>query len=126
MSTGQVSAGYAIGAQAKVRHNYPRTSIKKAKRQEMKLTLKQRFRNWLLDSNQTDESESQGLYVEADRLSTEGLRLQIYKAQGGYVVETRSYDRKTDRNNSTMHVITEESDLGDSLGKIVMMEALRG
>ena len=54
------------------------------------------------------------------------MRLQIYKASGGYVVETRGYDRKMDRNNYTMHVIKEEEDLGERLGKIVMMEALRG
>jgi hypothetical protein len=31
-----------------------------------------------------------------------------------------------DRNVNTMHVITDEQDLGDALVKIVMMEALRG
>jgi hypothetical protein len=53
------------------------------------------------------------------------MRLQIYKASGGFVVETRQYDRRTDRHNNTMHVVTEEQDLGQALGKIVMMEALR-
>lgn len=92
---------------------------------KMKLTLKQRFRNWL---NDTDYEPNEGINIhsiEADRLSSEGLRLQIYKASGGFVVETRSYDRKTDRNNNTMHVITENEDLGDRLGKIVMLEAMR-
>jgi hypothetical protein len=51
--------------------------------------------------------------------------MQIYKASGGYVVETRSYDSHKDRNFNSMHVITEEQDLGDALGKIVMMEALK-
>ncbi len=120
MATGQVSAGYALG-------NQVRSSIKPVRRirkeKEMKLTLKQRFRNWLNDSN---EIEDNSMYVEADKFSSDGIRLQIYKASGGYVVETRGYDRKTDRNNSSMHVINDDQDLGDALGKIVMMEALRG
>ncbi len=91
----------------------------------MKLTFKQRIRNWLMDSP-PDMEEDNSMYVEADRFNSDGIRLQIYKASGGYVVETRGYDRKTDRNHCTMHVINEEQDLGDALGKIVMMEALKG
>ncbi len=88
----------------------------------MKLTLKQRFRNWL---NRDDDEQDVPQLVEADRLSSEGMRLQIYKASGGYVVETRSYDRRKDQNFNNMHVIRDDQDLGESLGKIVMMEALQ-
>jgi hypothetical protein len=94
--------------------------IKKATK--MKLTLKQRFRNWL---NRDDDEQDVPQLVEADRLSSEGMRLQIYKASGGYVVETRSYDRRKDQNFHNMHVIRDDQDLGESLGKIVMMEALQ-
>ena len=94
--------------------------LKKARK--MKLTLKQRFRNWL---NNDDYEEDSLQVVEADKLSSDGMRLQIYRASGGYVVETRSYDHHKDRNLNTMHVITEDQDLGDALGKIVMMEALK-
>ena len=126
MSTGQVSAGYAIGAKSSVKiprqlKQY-RNRIEKQK--TMKLTLKQRFRQWLLDSPPEIEADH-GIYVEEDKLSSEGMRLQIYKASGGFVVETRSYDRRTDRNSNSMHVITDDQDLGDALGKIVMMEALK-
>jgi hypothetical protein len=93
--------------------------IRKAK--QMKLTFKQRIRNWLM----REEDEQDIPQLEADRFSSEGMRLQIYKASGGYVVETRSYDSHKDRNHNSMHVITEEQDLGDALGKIVMMEALK-
>lgn len=95
--------------------------IRKARK--MKLTFKQRIRNWLMGED--DDSMAIPQLVESDRLSSEGLRLQIYKASGGYVVETRSYDSHKDRHNYSMHIITEEADLGDSLGKIVMMEALK-
>jgi hypothetical protein len=125
MSTGQVSAGYAIGQKSIARTpGYGLNKIKKARKKEMKLTLKQRFRNWLMD-HQDDIEADRGIYVEEDKLSSEGMRLQIYKASGGYVVETRSYDRNRDRNQNTMHVITEAEDLGDRLAKIIMMEALQ-
>ena len=91
----------------------------------MKLTLKQRFRNWLNDTNE-DEYANVPQTIEESKLQSEGIRLQIYKASGGFVVETRSYDHKLDRSRCEMHVITDEEDLGTRLGQIVMMEALRG
>jgi hypothetical protein len=121
MSTGQVSKGWAVGKST----SYPTTRANRARKAPtMKLTFKQRIRNWLM--REDDEADvPQQLAVEGSRFDSDGMRLQIYKASGGYVVETRNYDRRTDRHNSTMHVIREDQDLGDALGKIVMMEALR-
>lgn len=95
-------------------------TIKKAR--PMKLTIKQRLRNWLNDDQDVYANE----VVQTSSLDSDGMRLQIYKASGGYVVETRKYNRRTDENTNSMHVVTEEQDLGEALGKIVMMEALRG
>jgi hypothetical protein len=101
--------------------------IRRAKRQEkMKLTFKQKIRNWLMNDGEDQADEYIPQDIEGSRLDSNGMRLQIYKASGGYVVETRSYDRRKDENLNTMHVITEGQDLGNELGKIVMMEALRG
>lgn len=102
----------------------PYSSVsRKEKKALMKISLKQRFRNWLMDSG---EEASQDICVTEDKLSSDGMRMQIYRASGGFVVETRGYDRQKDRSLTSMHVITEDQDLGDALGKIVMMEALRG
>ena len=106
-----------VNVLASAKHSRRSTKAKK-----VKLTLKQRFRNWLM----TEEiGEDAPQLVEADRLSSEGMRLQVYRASGGYVVETRNYDHHKDRSFHTMHVITEDQDLGEALGKIVMMEALK-
>jgi len=123
-----MSGGYAVASQASIAKPRGLSKIKRARytveeKKTMKLTLKQRFRNWLLDG--LDELP-QDIYVEEDKLQSDGMRLQVYRASGGYVVETRGYDRKMDRNNYTMHVIKDDDDLGNALGKIVMMEALRG
>ena len=124
MGTGSIksSAGYALGGQAKVRHS---ATYVNPTRKKMKRSIKQRIRDWLSDDEPTIGRASDA-YIEEDRFQSDGMRLQIYKASGGFVVETRNYDRRTDRNATTMHVITEEQDLGEALGKIVMMEALRG
>jgi hypothetical protein len=99
--------------------------ISRKQEQKMKLSLRQRLRNWIMRDD--DEYADQAISVdETPHLESEGLRLQVYRASGGYVVETRSYDRKNDRNHNTMHVITDDEDLGERIGKIIMMEALRG
>lgn len=113
-------SGYGQVAVAKMSSGNQVRKVKKVRK--MKLGLKQRIRNWL---NSDDYEQDVPQLVEADRLSSEGMRMQIYKASGGYVIETRSYDSHKDRNHNSMHVITDDQDLGDSLGKIVMMEALK-
>jgi hypothetical protein len=122
MSTGQVSGGWAVGKST----SYPTTKANRINRARkaptMKLTFKQRIRNWIM-SDEFEQDIPQA--IESDRLASEGMRMQIYKASGGYVIETRSYDHHKDRHNTSMHVITEDHDLGDALGKIVMMEALK-
>ena len=60
----------------------------------------------------------------------EGLRSQstnfaLYNANGGTVVELRSYNESTDRNSTALYVISSEKDLGQELGHIVTMEALK-
>lgn len=113
-------SGYGQVAVAKMSSGNQLRRVKKVRK--MKLSLKQRIRNWL---NSDDYEEDIPQVVEADKLSSEGMRLQVYKASGGYVIETRSYDHHKDRNYTSMHVITEDQDLGKALGQIVMMEALK-
>jgi len=110
--------GYAISSSKSINTRANR------RKEKVKLTLKQRIRNWVLD----DGLERADICVQdndADRFSSEGMRLQVYRASGGFVVETSSYDRKKDQNNNTMHVITDEEDLGERISKIIMMETLR-
>ena len=92
----------------------------------MKLTFKQKIRNWLLNDNTekelvyADDCESIGI-----DLHSHSFRLQVYGASGGTIVETTKYDRKSDENRHSLHVITEDKDLGEELAKIITMESLR-
>jgi hypothetical protein len=128
-----MSSGYAVASQAKNPRRPPRITgsnqIKRAKHyveeRPMKLTIKQRIRNWLMNDTNTIGGLEQDHYVETDRFSSDGMRFNLYKASGGFVIETRSYDRRKDENVNSMYVITEDKDLGEELGKIITMESLR-
>lgn len=90
----------------------------------MKLTLKQRIRNWLLD----DGEENTLVYAEdceGPEIQSPGFRLNVYGASGGTIVETTKYDRKSDENRHSLHVVTDDKDLGEELSKIITMEQLR-
>ena len=53
------------------------------------------------------------------------LQFTVYVANGGRVVETRRYDKKTDRSTNGLYVINNDADFGKEIDKIITMEALR-
>jgi hypothetical protein len=92
----------------------------------MKLTFKQRIRKWLMDD--TDELEyGNAISVDSDgpNIQSQGFRLNIYGAAGGTIIETTKYDRQKDDHRHSLHVVTDDKDLGEELAKIITMESLR-
>jgi hypothetical protein len=89
----------------------------------MKLTFKQKLRNWLM--NDPEDYDETVCIDDGPDLSSQGFRLNIYGASGGTIVETTKYDRKSDDNRHSLHIITEDKDLGAELSKIITMEQLR-
>ena len=94
-------------------------------KKKMKLTLKQKIRNWLMEDQDDDYPVSISIDEQCTSLESNGFRLQVYKANGGVVVETRNYDHRKDENRNSLYVITEDKDLGAEIGKIITMENLR-
>jgi hypothetical protein len=95
--------------------------------------LKLRLRNWVNSahdegqvSNIKRSQRGQIISTSDETLSTEPLRLSIYRANGGTIVETRVYDRQKDRSQNQLHIVSHDDDLGQALSKIITMEALRG
>lgn len=89
---------------------------------------KHRIKNWLrnwLNSDELSDKADRPIQAEPANLQSEGMRFQLYKASGGYVIETAMYDHVKDRRHTKMYVITDDKDLGSELGKIITMEALR-
>ena len=94
--------------------------------------LKLKLRDWVnsaqdIEMNST-RKQQRGLAISSDgeTLGTEPLRLSIYRANGGTIVETRNYDRQKDRSLTHLHIVQHDDDLGQSLAKIITMESLRG
>jgi hypothetical protein len=89
--------------------------------------LKRRLRNWI-NSEDVETISSNKLVSTRDRHELEGepIRFNIFRASGGTVVQTYIYDRQRDRSNTQLHIIGHDQDIGESLGKIITMESLRG
>ena len=53
------------------------------------------------------------------------IRFKVQQVSGGTLVETTWYDHKKDENRVKLHIITQEENLSESIGKIVTMELLQ-
>jgi len=93
----------------------------------MKLTFKQRIRNWLMnDDSDTDYSGNLiSVDSEGPNIQSQGFRLNVYSASGGTIIETTKYDRQKDDHKHSLHVVTDDKELGEELAKIITMESLR-
>lgn len=63
--------------------------------------------------------------IHSRTMESTGMNFTVYRANGGHIIEHRVYDRKTDRNNSSLHIITDDKDLGEEIGKIITFESIR-
>ena len=94
--------------------------------------LKLMLRNWVNSANDVEivstRKSNRGLAIASDSesLSTEPMRLSVYRANGGTIIETRVYDRNKDKNHNQLHIVGHDDDLGRSIAKIITMESLRG
>ena len=126
-----MSGGYAVASVTKVPRIRGANKINRARsvveKKPMKLTFKQRIRNWIM--NDDVETDYSGNLISVDsegpNIQSQGFRLNVYSASGGTIIETTKYDRKNDENRHSLHVVTEDKDLGEELSKIITMEQLR-
>jgi len=86
--------------------------------------LKRKLRNWL-NSDELIEVSAVIAGRNRDSLQSMGMNFTIYQANGGTIVEINQYDHKTDRSDRSLHIITNEQDLGQGIAHIVTFEMLR-
>ena len=91
----------------------------------MKLTFKQRFRNWLMNDDELEYGNAIAVDSEGPDIQSQGFRLNVYSASGGTIIETTKYDRQKDNHKHSLHVVTDDKELGEELAKIITMESLR-
>jgi len=91
----------------------------------MKLTFKQRIRNWLMNDDELEYGNVIAVDSEGPNIQSQGFRLNVYSASGGTIIETTKYDRQKDDHRHSLHVVTDDKELGEELAKIITMESLR-
>jgi hypothetical protein len=62
---------------------------------------------------------------ESDELGSEPITFRMFKANGGWAIEFRQYDNKTDRMDTSLYVVNNEEELGKHISQIITMEALK-
>jgi hypothetical protein len=127
-----MSGGYAVAQRPQRRVPRITSSSQQLKRvrpyveeKPMKLTIKQRIRNWLMNDEEDNYQVNSIDDENGPDLNSQSFRLNVYNASGGTIVETTKYDRKSDENRHSLHVVTADKDLGEELSKIITMESLR-
>ena len=91
----------------------------------MKLTFKQKLRKWLMDDSDEYGNNIISVDSEGPNIQSQGFRLNVYSASGGTIIETTKYDSKKDEHRHSLHVVTDDKELGEELAKIITMESLR-
>ena len=81
----------------------------------------------LVTWSMNDNSDRQDIAMpeEGSRISTTGIRFEVYRANGGTVVETRRNDRRSGDSIYELHVVAGDQDIGQEIGRIITMEALK-
>ena len=81
----------------------------------------------LIEENNRVERDSSVQLASSSARSIEsnGMSFTVYRANGGHIIETRKYDRKRDHNDNGLHIVTDDKDLGEEIGKIITYENLR-
>lgn len=87
--------------------------------------IKKKLKRWL----EEDEMLIKNSYIELEKRpsirSCGGTAFVVYQAHGGLVLETESYDERTDRTNRQLYVIREDQDFGHEINQILFLEKLK-
>lgn len=87
--------------------------------------LKSILRKWVFEDGANQIKLSEPVAVRENSLSSYGFNLRVYKASGGTVIETNTYDSSKDRHRNGLYVITDDKDLGHEISKIITIENLK-
>lgn len=69
-------------------------------------------------------TRSKAVY-EHEGLAGDPVNFKMFKASGGWVIEFKKYDHKSDSVDTSLYVVNNDEDIGKSLSHIITMEALK-
>ena len=73
----------------------------------------------LIDITEVSPNSSHG------RINSHGMNFTIHRADGGYIIEQRTFQKKTEHYDNHLHIVTDDKDLGQELAKIITFTNLR-
>ena len=73
----------------------------------------------LVGAGLTKGSSNRELESHAD------LNFRMYRAENGYAMEVRQFDKRTERHSINLHLITDDQDLGQAISHIITVESLK-
>lgn len=91
-----------------------------------KFSLRQKIRNWLFQDQENEVELALPVGRDSDdpQLHGDPIRLNVYVANGGTIIETRVYDHKLDHHRNTLYVVNQDNDLGEELSKIITLTSI--
>lgn len=63
--------------------------------------------------------------IRESAIRSDGIRLNMYHANGGYILEFEHYDRNTDRMDRDLYVITDDAKVGEHIAQTITMHLLK-
>lgn len=87
--------------------------------------IRRKLHNFIFPQDQA-EKLSMNTVRASEAPDIEGMRFCVMPADGGTIVQMRTYDRRKDDSNTKTYVIPEsEQDIAHRIGQIVAMELIR-
>jgi hypothetical protein len=84
--------------------------------------LKRKIRNWL---QQEESVVLEKITASRDSINQQGMNFSLYKAVGGHILESRTYNSKTDRHEGTLYMIHEDEDFAKQVAQAIMLEQIK-
>lgn len=90
-------------------------------------SLLYKFHKWVWDHNQNQVAVPGGLKVrESEQPDIDGMRFTVMVAEGGTIIQMRTYDRRKDQSDNKTYVIPDsEEDVAHRIGQIVALELIK-
>ena len=58
-------------------------------------------------------------------IGSHGMNFSIHRADGGYIIEQRTFQKRNEDYTHHLHIVTDDKDLGQELAKIITFTNLR-
>jgi len=80
------------------------------------------IRNWL---QQEEPIKLETVIAARDSINQQGMNFSLYRAVCGHILESRTYNSKTDRHEGTLYMIHEDQDFAKQVAQAIMLEQMK-